>query len=101
MIIAVAMTELGDIAVDQPDFIPFHLGIAFRDRAFPEAQRFYFRARQHDASFVHIVDGIVVARAPVLSDGFHLVERGVTRSGERRVGKECVSTCRSRWSPDL
>src|SRR3546814_14502119 len=22
-----------------------------------------------------------------------------TRSGERRVGKECVSTCRSRWSP--
>src|SRR3546814_10534283 len=27
--------------------------------------------------------------------------RGViaTRSEERRVGKECVSTCRSRWSP--
>src|SRR3546814_20787837 len=23
----------------------------------------------------------------------------VTRSEERRVGKECVSTCRSRWSP--
>src|SRR3546814_17697836 len=22
------------------------------------------------------------------------------RSDERRVGKECVSTCRSRWSPD-
>src|SRR3546814_14960735 len=22
------------------------------------------------------------------------------RSGERRVGKECVRTCRSRWSPD-
>src|SRR3546814_15076482 len=21
------------------------------------------------------------------------------RSGERRVGKECVSTCKSRWSP--
>src|SRR3546814_18031810 len=28
--------------------------------------------------------------------------RGVEelRSEERRVGKECVSTCRSRWSPD-
>src|SRR3546814_11669163 len=25
---------------------------------------------------------------------------GVDRSEERRVGKECVSTCRSRWSPD-
>src|SRR3546814_1601780 len=23
----------------------------------------------------------------------------VNRSAERRVGKECVSTCRSRWSP--
>src|SRR3546814_8769711 len=26
-------------------------------------------------------------------------EAGRTRSEERRVGKECVSTCRSRWSP--
>src|SRR3546814_20540856 len=25
----------------------------------------------------------------------------VVRSEERRVGKECVSTCRSRWSPYL
>src|SRR3546814_16627169 len=24
----------------------------------------------------------------------------IDRSEERRVGKECVSTCRSRWSPD-
>src|SRR3546814_5002805 len=26
-------------------------------------------------------------------------ERQCSRSEERRVGKECVSTCRSRWSP--
>src|SRR3546814_14277348 len=26
-------------------------------------------------------------------------EHGPLRSEERRVGKECVSTCRSRWSP--
>src|SRR3546814_2131909 len=26
-------------------------------------------------------------------------ERHAHRSEERRVGKECVSTCRSRWSP--
>src|SRR3546814_13173454 len=25
--------------------------------------------------------------------------RQIHRSEERRVGKECVSTCRSRWSP--
>src|SRR3546814_21029084 len=27
------------------------------------------------------------------------IERLQARSEERRVGKECVSTCRSRWSP--
>src|SRR3546814_10569702 len=27
------------------------------------------------------------------------VAGGERRSEERRVGKECVSTCRSRWSP--
>src|SRR3546814_7801207 len=26
-------------------------------------------------------------------------ENALLRSEERRVGKECVSTCRSRWSP--
>src|SRR3546814_2586705 len=26
-------------------------------------------------------------------------DQKLTRSEERRVGKECVSTCRSRWSP--
>src|SRR3546814_7130244 len=35
--------------------------------------------------------------------GADLVQGGVPadalRSEERRVGKECVSTCRSRWSP--
>src|SRR3546814_9138901 len=28
------------------------------------------------------------------------LEVNVDRSEERRVGKECVSTCRSRWSPN-
>src|SRR3546814_14725740 len=31
---------------------------------------------------------------------FHVDTRLSDRSEERRVGKECVSTCRSRWSPD-
>src|SRR3546814_11357129 len=28
-----------------------------------------------------------------------LADHSLQRSEERRVGKECVSTCRSRWSP--
>src|SRR3546814_11689991 len=52
--------------------------------------------------------GIVAASAP--GRGAVLTNRPVERpdafdktdfrSEERRVGKECVSTCRSRWSPD-
>src|SRR3546814_11435494 len=30
---------------------------------------------------------------------FALITALLRRSEERRVGKECVSTCRSRWSP--
>src|SRR3546814_15160697 len=37
------------------------------------------------------------AAAPALEQP----DRGGGRSEERRVGKECVSTCRSRWSPYL
>src|SRR3546814_12912543 len=33
------------------------------------------------------------------SRGGAAVRRSGRRSEERRVGKECVSTCRSRWSP--
>src|SRR3546814_15172759 len=33
------------------------------------------------------------------ADGVLLEVEGSDRSEERRVGKECVSTCRSRWSP--
>src|SRR3546814_10348009 len=38
----------------------------------------------------------------ILQDAHDVVEvlgDGAHRSEERRVGKECVSTCRSRWSP--
>src|SRR3546814_15372761 len=33
------------------------------------------------------------------SRGHILLAADYSRSEERRVGKECVSTCRSRWSP--
>src|SRR3546814_18120593 len=31
---------------------------------------------------------------------WHMYDTGKGRSEESRVGNECVSTCRSRWSPD-
>src|SRR3546814_20457773 len=48
------------------------------------------------------IDDVVVLQAVCAPDRqfqfVHLLQQ-VTRSEERRVGKECVSTCRSRWSP--
>src|SRR3546814_11878293 len=35
----------------------------------------------------------------LLADARHAQPGFGSRSEERRVGKECVSTCRSRWSP--
>src|SRR3546814_12640365 len=46
--------------------------------------------------------GILAARI-VVAQGNRGLQRGAQlflRSEERRVGKECVSTCRSRWAPD-
>src|SRR3546814_8483560 len=45
--------------------------------------------QQPDAPFLYAVSSI---------SGF-ISNKDSYRSEERRVGKECVSTCRSRWSP--
>ena len=31
--------------------------------------------------------------------GLKRADKGLERSEERRVGKECIAVCRSRWSP--
>src|SRR3546814_3755622 len=44
---------------------------------------------------------LVVADFPAAFAALDAIRRSLNdaRSEERRVGKECVSTCRSRWSP--
>src|SRR3546814_1892645 len=58
-------------------------------------------ARQAFANQLYSVDRgidtlIADARAHAHALSFEI---GLQRPEERRVGKECVSTCRSRWSP--
>src|SRR3546814_7026732 len=43
----------------------------------------------------HVAYGLVAREVERVDSGY----RSAMRSEERRVGKECVSTCRSRWSP--
>src|SRR3546814_12693850 len=65
------------------------------------------RATTHWA-YTHLLPlvGAEYQPARIVEDGNLVTSGGVTsgldfalRSDERRVGKECVSTCRSRWSP--
>src|SRR3546814_1113177 len=60
-----------------------------------------YRQRMSDpatsALFAHRAEISVGDRKTVFAD-LQMVPYGA-RSEERRVGKECVSTCRSRWSP--
>src|SRR3546814_12325405 len=44
-------------------------------------------------------DGCARAGSPLYATILDGVAADLRRSEERRVGKECVSTCRSRWSP--
>src|SRR3546814_12962846 len=50
----------------------------------------------------YLIAGMLIASIPPILIFLifqRSIVRGIGRSEERRVGKECVSTCRSRWSP--
>src|SRR3546814_12221084 len=49
--------------------------------------------------FTHTLDRPDLARRLVRSKHSRKIPVVLTRSEERRVGKECVTPCRSRWSP--
>src|SRR3546814_12323078 len=68
-----------EIIADQFDFV------AAKDHEIPNAlMRVEFHDMPHDGA---------------TADLHHWLGLDRGRSEERRVGKECVSTCRSRWSP--
>src|SRR3546814_12341117 len=56
-------------------------------------ERYSTREFLDNVSFTRFID------ANGLSGRDRALVQNLIRSEERRVGKECVSTCRSRWSP--
>src|SRR3546814_19678186 len=76
-----------------------------RDRACPTGDDLFIsnngRAPSKSAVsnvFIHLARQLGF-RGPVGTPGPRLHDLRHSRSEERRVGKECVSTCRSRWRP--
>src|SRR3546814_18833924 len=67
------------------------------ERRHPLDRRGLVRCRRDDDRVVH--RALVLQTLVHLRDGRALLPDRDVRSEERRVGKECVSTCRSRWSP--
>src|SRR3546814_4951450 len=85
------------------DLIELASALAERSRT-RRAQRTQ-RVQPRDARFLCPPSGLLVQRLRVVAKLAHVAQhqpgfaRRRRRSAERRVGKECVSTCRSRWSP--
>src|SRR3546814_12327060 len=67
-----------------------HPTVGEADRARPEGFVYGLRARLLDG------DGTQLAQPDI---PFHAKSPAEVSSEARRVGKECVRTCRSRWSP--
>ena len=69
----------------------------FRQTLWPPHRQVYWELRQgsHDDAARDLLHRVKEAALDAaLTNGFSVV-----RSEERRVGKECLDTCRSRWSP--
>src|SRR3546814_16664250 len=71
--------------------------LAIADRADPR-----FRHAKRDEIVLGGVGATFAQRQVVIAGAAFVgmpLDRDANRSEERRVGKACVSTCRSRWSP--
>src|SRR3546814_7153253 len=58
-----------------------------------------YEQRRHDIERPLLPPAELYLTPQALRERLNAGNRIEVRSEERRVGKECVSTCRSRWSP--
>src|SRR3546814_19167183 len=88
---------ISDITTEEK--VPLHLAVT------PNRNGFVGQRALSEDGYDALVLEAVLVRSERIGDAqrnvAHIVEPVVKnkRSEERRVGQECVSTCRSRWSP--
>src|SRR3546814_20790301 len=77
-------------------------GIEMSSHLLPEISAHLMAATPtaHWLEYVDWANGILAEPFEVVDGNVVVPHRPGCRSEERRVGKECVSTCRSRWSPN-
>src|SRR3546814_18098866 len=88
----VCSSDLGDA---QPRAVSDRQRRLVLERAGRIEQPLHLGHRQHDRDLANLPGADQLAREVGAVERVREEER----SEERRVGKECVSTCRSRWSP--
>src|SRR3546814_9628103 len=90
--------ESGKLKVNELDGSPIEIAAVIVWQVVDSAEAVY-NVDEYE-SFVHIQSESAL-RKMATSNPYdqHEDGQGALRSEERRVGKECVSTCRSRWSP--
>src|SRR3546814_15586670 len=74
-------------------------GDVFPQAALAGGRRHANHGQQARIIIMTVSTGPTEAPPPSLAHDLLGLARHYLRSEERRVGKECVSTCRSRWSP--
>src|SRR3546814_11533372 len=88
--ISIALEELG---------LPYELRAVDIGRDQQFAPEFLALNPNNKIPVIEDSDGPCGQRLVLFESGAILLYLAEKRSEERRVGKECVSTCRSRWSP--
>src|SRR3546814_13059168 len=80
------------------DGVAGEYGLVDCKRHAKEGQACVLHDRLHEQPLGKTVDQSAWSEPPLDQRFFFQIVQ-IGRSEERRVGKECVSTCRSRWSP--
>src|SRR3546814_20582480 len=87
--------KLGPIRSATPDIWPQDLFAQFENIAVGIART---RAEYADLPEIREIEALYLDMIAAATRFIYIENQYFTRSEARRVGKECVSTCRSRWS---